>query len=121
MQQIADWLGKLGLQEYADHFAESGQRPCRPDRIGPQGVLLGHRRKILRAIAGLGSSPPAAPCPHRRSRRPLPYPSHRQRITGERRHVSVMLCDLVGSISISAKLDAELPLQLWGEREEELQ
>ena len=108
MQQIADWLGKLGLQEYADHFAESGQRPCRPDRIGPQGVLLGHRRKILRAIAGLGSSPPAAPCPHRRS-------------TGERRHVSVMLCDLVGSISISAKLDAELPLQLWGEREEELQ
>jgi hypothetical protein len=32
-----------------------------------------------------------------------------------------MLCDLVGSISISAKLDAELPLQLWGEREEELQ
>jgi hypothetical protein len=30
-----------------------------------------------------------------------------------------MPCDLVGSISISAKLDAELPLELWGVREEE--
>jgi hypothetical protein len=40
-------------------------------------------------------------------------------IAGERRYVSVMFCDLVGSISISAKLDAELPLEPWGVREEE--
>ena len=59
MQQIADWLEKLGMSEYAQRFAENDidfARPSRPHRSRPQrdwGVLLGHRRKLLRAIAEL--------------------------------------------------------------------
>ena len=56
MQEIADWLEKLGLGQYALRFAENGvDLSVLPeltdhdfDRLG---VLLGHRRKMLRAIA----------------------------------------------------------------------
>ena len=56
MQQIADWLEKLGMSEYAQRFAENGidfSVLRRPDRSGPQrsASSLGHRRKMLRAIA----------------------------------------------------------------------
>jgi hypothetical protein len=54
-------LGKLGLPEYAERFAENGiDFSVLPDLTDQDlrdlGVLLGHRRKILRAIAGLGNS-----------------------------------------------------------------
>jgi hypothetical protein len=58
MQQIADWLEKLGLSEYAQRFAENGiDLSVLPDLadqdLKESGVILGHRRKILRAIASL--------------------------------------------------------------------
>ena len=60
MQQIADWLGKLGMSEYAQRFAESDidtsvLRDLTDQDLKDLGVSLGHRRKMLRAIAG--SSP----------------------------------------------------------------
>ena len=61
MQQIADWLEKLGMSEYAQRFAENGiDDTVLPDLTDQDlkdiVVLLGHRRKLLRAIAELNSS-----------------------------------------------------------------
>jgi hypothetical protein len=58
MQQIADWLEKLGLAEYAQRFADNAIhlsviRDLTEQDLRELGVLLGHRRKILRAIAEL--------------------------------------------------------------------
>jgi SAM domain (Sterile alpha motif) len=61
MQQIADWLQKLGMSEYAQRFAENGiDLSVLPDLTDQDlkdiGVLLGHRRKLLRAIAELNNA-----------------------------------------------------------------
>ena len=75
-------------------------------------MLLGHRRKLLRAIAEL-SNAATAPAPPRVMPAPIPADgappptSVAVEATGERRHVTVMFCDLVGSTGISAALDAE--------------
>src|SRR5215475_11810332 len=98
MQQIADWLKKLGMFEYAARFAENDIEfdilPELTDHdLAGLGVSLGHRRRILRAIRGLGDLAQAAP---------QTAPS-----SAERRQLTVMFCDLVGSTSLSAKLDLE--------------
>ena len=69
MQQIADWLEKLGMSEYAQRFAEnridfSVLRELTDQDLKELGVVLGDRRKMLRAIAdidGIEKSAPAAP------------------------------------------------------------
>jgi hypothetical protein len=66
MQQIADWLEKLGISEYAQRFAENdidaSVLPHLTDQILKElGVSLGHRLKILAAIKELGGPTPAAP------------------------------------------------------------
>jgi hypothetical protein len=74
MQQIADWLRKLGMSEYAQRFADSDiDFSILDDLTDPHlkdlGVAsLGHRLKILRAIAELDrqeatAAPPAAARP----------------------------------------------------------
>jgi SAM domain (Sterile alpha motif) len=55
MQQIADWLEKLGMSEYAQRFAENGINIAALPHLTDQdlkdiGVLLGHRRIMLAAI-----------------------------------------------------------------------
>jgi predicted ATPase/class 3 adenylate cyclase len=100
MQPIADWLEKLGLSEYARRFAENDIDVSVLSHLTDQdlkelGVSLGHRRKILAAIA---AGPP--------SLQPVltgPTPQD----TAERRHLTVMICDLVGSTALSARLDPE--------------
>ena len=64
MQDIADWLDKLGMAEYARRFAENGidvsvLRYLTDQDLEKIGVLLGHRRKMLAAIAKLDDSAPA--------------------------------------------------------------
>ena len=66
------------------------------------GVLLGHRRKMLRAIAELD---PASLAPAE----PATEPNE-----AERRHLTVMFCDLVGSTALSARLDPEDMWRLIG-------
>ena len=66
MQQIADWLKKLGMPEYAERFTandiEIDILPELTDHdLEGLGVSLGHRRRILRAIRELGAPVPAAP------------------------------------------------------------
>ncbi len=58
MQQIADWLEKLGMSEYAQRFAEnridfSVLRDLTDQDLKDLGVVLGDRRKMLRAIGEL--------------------------------------------------------------------
>ncbi len=119
MQQIADWLEKLGLSEYAQRFAENDidfsiLAELTDQDLEKIGVSsLGHRRKILRAIAtldlGAQAAPGASTSPVTTSppqNRPAVVPTTAEAV-GERRYLTVMFCDLVGSTGISAKLDAE--------------
>ena len=101
MQQIADWLEKLGMSEYAGRFVESDiDTSVLPDLTDQDlkelGVSLGHRRKMLRAIAELAGATPTSPQPEPRSQD-----------TAERRQVTVMFSDLVGSTALSARMDPE--------------
>ncbi|MGY3651637.1 class 3 adenylate cyclase [Bradyrhizobium sp. LM4.3] len=96
--QIAEWLEKLGLGQYAERLVQNGiDIDVLPELMDEDfdklGVLLGHRRKMLRAIADLD---PAALIAS-----PAPPPD------AERRHLTVMFCDLVGSTALSARLDPE--------------
>ena len=98
MQRIADWLEKLGMSEYAERFAENDIEidilPELTDHdLEGLGVSLGHRRRILRAIRELGGLAQAAP---------QTAPS-----SAERRQLTVMFCDLVGSTALSIRLDPE--------------
>jgi class 3 adenylate cyclase/predicted ATPase len=112
MQQIADWLKMLGMSEYAQRFAEnridfSVLHDLTDQDLKDLGVVLGDRRKLLRAIASLDDKlGAAAPAPVPASA-PPPTSATAADAAGERRHVTVMFCDLVNSTGISAKLDAE--------------
>ena len=104
MQQIADWLETLGMSEYAERFAESDidtsvLRDLTDNDLKELGVSLGHRRKILRAIAELAGVAPTSPQPV------LTEPKSQD--TAERRQVTVMFSDLVGSTALSARMDPE--------------
>jgi class 3 adenylate cyclase len=103
MNGIAEWLASLGMEEYAQRFAENAidlsvVRDLTEQDLKDLGVLLGHRRKMLRAIAELGG---AAVAPVEAATAPVP------RDEAERRHLTVMFCDLVGSTALSARLDPE--------------
>ena len=105
MQQIADWLERLGLSEYAQRFAENGidisvLRYLTEQDLKDIGVLLGHRRKMLAAIAALAGAP-AATGPPPAAVEPKPHDS------AERRQVTVMFSDLVGSTALAASMDPE--------------
>ncbi len=105
MQQIADWLERLGLSEYAQRFAENGidisvLRYLTEQDLKDIGVLLGHRRKMLAAIAALAGAPAATVTPPA-AVEPKPHDS------AERRQVTVMFSDLVGSTALAASMDPE--------------
>ncbi len=105
MQQIADWLEKLGLGQYAQRFAEneidiSVLRHLSDQDLKDIGVPLGHRRKMLAAI---GEHAVAAQAPPEPSARAEPKPQD----SAERRQVTVMFSDLVGSTALSARMDPE--------------
>ena len=104
MQQIGDWLKELGLSEYSQRFVENdidvSVLPHLTDQdLKELGVSLGHRRKMLAAIAKTGDTgpPPLQPA--------LIEPKPQD--TAERRQVTVMFSDLVGSTALSARLDPE--------------
>src|SRR5882762_670074 len=103
MTGISEWLASIGLGEYAQRFGENAidlsvVRDLTEQDLKDLGVLLGHRRKILRAIAELDG---VAPAPIDPATEPI------LRGEAERRHLTVMICDLVGSTALSARLDPE--------------
>jgi class 3 adenylate cyclase/predicted ATPase len=115
---IDGWLGGIGFAQYAEIFRANDidiellGRLTNNDLKDMGIVSLGHRKKLLEAIADLGSAaaargpPPGMPAPIPVTVAPPPI-SAPVEAAGERRHLTVMFCDLVGSTSISAQLDAE--------------
>ena len=104
MQQIADWLENLGMSEYAQRFAENGidvatLRHLTDQDLKDVEVLLGHRRKMLAAIGEVAGAPPAPAGPI--------TTEPKLQDTAERRQVTVMFSDLVGSTALSARMDPE--------------
>src|SRR5499427_771558 len=108
MQQIADWLEKLGLGQYAQRFAENdisfGILPHLTDQdLKELGVAsLGHRRQLLSAIADLSGVQKGTAQPVSTTETTIT-----PRDTAERRQVTVMFSDLVGSTALSARMDPE--------------
>src|SRR5215831_4425638 len=103
---VAEWLRRLGLEHYASAFrdndvdAEVLPELTADDLIGLGVTSIGHRRKLLAAIAALGTDMPAATV----SAAPRDAPAQAE---AERRQLTVMFCDLVGSTALSAQLDPE--------------
>src|SRR5262249_44730945 len=102
MTPIEEWLGSLGLSEYADRFAEnridlSILQDLTDQDLKDIGVVLGDRRRILRAIAELTVSATPQPAAAPESKRD----------EAERRQVTVLFSDLVGSTALSARMDPE--------------
>ena len=110
MQQIAVWLEKLGMSEYAERFTENrvdfSVLPDLTDQdLEKLGVLLGDRRKMLRAIVNLEATEKSAPAiTVAAPASAVPVGLHD---TAERRQVTVMFSDLVGSTALSARMDPE--------------
>jgi class 3 adenylate cyclase len=102
MQQIVDWVERLGLVQYAQRFAENDINFSILSDLTDQdlkeiGVSLGHRRQLLRAITELTGREKDAP------KAAIAAPQD----TAERRQVTVMFSDLVGSTALSAHMDPE--------------
>src|SRR5262245_25430553 len=103
MRGVAEWLESIGLREYAQCFANNAIdlsviRDLTEQELKDLGVLLGPRRTILPTISYLDRVDSA---------RVQMATEPARRDEAERRHLTVMICDLVGSTALSARLDPE--------------
>ena len=101
---VGAWLRGLGLGQYETAFRESEiDAEVLPDLtdsdLNQLGLPLGHRKRLLKAIAALGTGETAVKPPSSATSPPGGV--------AERRPITVMFCDLVGSTSMAATLDAE--------------
>ena len=98
---VAEWLRELGLEQYEPAFraneidARVLPRLTTEDLKDLGVTLIGHRRRLLDAIAAFSTEVPATP-------RNAPAQAE-----AERRQLTVMFCDLVGSTALSSRLDPE--------------
>jgi class 3 adenylate cyclase len=101
---VADWLRRLGLEQYAPAFAGNNidgevlPELTAEDLIGLGVTSIGHRRKLLAALAALRSEA---------SQVTTAFTSAAISGGAERRQLTVMFCDLVGSTALSARFDPE--------------
>ena len=117
LMDIVVWLRSLGLGKYEAAFRENEiDETVLPslthENLKELGVTaIGHRLKLLDAIAALRKDAsvqaPSVTVAPARSSTVTPTAASVAEPVGERRHVTVMFCDLVGSTGISAGLDAE--------------
>jgi SAM domain (Sterile alpha motif) len=111
-KEISDWLEKLGMPEYAQRFAENDidiavLRHLTDQDLKELGVSLGHRRKMLAAIAQLdGTSIAEAPIPAPGILKPQPPVASTSPPTpeaaGERRHVAIAENALISVLTVVA-------------------
>jgi len=96
---VAGWLHGLGLGQYEAVFRDNAVddaavlRELTEADLEKLGVLLGHRKRILKAVAALGRAPENE--------------SRVSAAAAERRHLTVLFCDLAASTALSARLDPE--------------
>ena len=111
---VAAWLKSLGLERYAPAFRDNeidwdALPKLSAEDLKDLGVVLGgHRRKLLDAIAALGTALPAATVT-------APSRDARASADAERRQLTVMFCDLVGSTALSTRHDPEDLRELIGD------
>ena len=110
---VAAWLQDLGLERYVSAFrdndidAEVLPKLTAEDLISIGVTSVGHRRKLLDAIAGLGMAVPTAVVAAPASGGPA-------QVDAERRQLTVMFCDIVGSTALSTRYDPEDLRELIG-------
>jgi hypothetical protein len=107
---VGEWLKGVGLGKNEAAFLDNGIGEAVLPHLTVEDLkeigvaTVGDRRMLLAAIAALATSTPSEPI------RPQPspaLPTEAPEASAERRPITVMFCDLVGSTSIAAKLDAE--------------
>jgi class 3 adenylate cyclase/predicted ATPase len=109
---VAMWLRGLGLEQYAQVFRDndidgeilSGMTAEDLKELGISS--FGHRRRLLNAITVLGRGPPTRDVAQSATSVISP-PTSPPLIDAERRQLTVMFCDLVGSTALSSRLDPE--------------
>jgi class 3 adenylate cyclase len=107
---VVGWLRKLGLEQYEAAFRENMVDDTVLPRLTAEDLkdlgvgFVGHRRKLLDAIASLRSEA-SAPTPSLSDAPPAIDKGAKD--TAERRQVTVMFSDLVGSTALSARMDPE--------------
>ncbi|MGH6628763.1 MAG: adenylate/guanylate cyclase domain-containing protein, partial [Burkholderiales bacterium] len=114
MQSIPDLLKSLGLERYAPAFAENevdfdALQLLTDSDLQDLGLALGPRRKLLNAIdelKGSAAQAPSAPAGVHASATAAPAVTTTADV-GQRRQITVMFCDLVGSTALSQTLDPE--------------
>src|SRR5262245_1501043 len=105
---VAAWLYGLGLEQYAQLFRDNDiddEILCgmTAEDLKELGISsFGHRRRLLNAIAALGGEPPT-----RDVAQSAASPTSAPTIDAERRQLTVMFCDLVGSTPLSVRFDPE--------------
>jgi class 3 adenylate cyclase len=119
MKTIRTWLETVGLTQYAEAFESSDVdldvlSSLNEVDLEKLGVSLGHRKRMLRALAEIQTDAndvaatigpiPATNAPLAKSPSAIEVTSAE---SGERRQLTVMFCDLVGSTALSEKLDPE--------------
>ena len=98
---ITEWLRGLGLEQYAPAFRDNELRWLTAEDLRELGVgSIGHRRRLLDAIAKLGEGEPAVEASAATD------PASAVSGEAERRQLTVMFCDLVGSTPLSARYDS---------------
>ena len=102
---VGGWLRSLGLSQYETLFRQNDidaevLSELTDGDLEKFGVSFGHRKRLLKAIASLGSTETAA-----KPANPVPLQTFPD--VAERRQLTVMFCDLVGSTAMSARLDPE--------------
>ena len=102
---VGEWLRGLGLGQYEatlrdNEIDDAVLSDLTDGDLEKLGVPMGHRKRLLKAIVSLGSTETTA-------KRANPAPTPTSPDVAERRQLTVMFCDLVGSTAMSARLDPE--------------
>jgi len=107
---VSDWLRRHGFQRYEPAFVANAigsdvLSELTEDDLEKLGIPLGDRKRLIRAIRATLADSHSAPLANDVAQRP--HGEQPRKPDAERRHLTVMLCDLVGSTALSARLDPE--------------
>ena len=115
MQSISEWLHSLGLDQYVQVFSDNDVDLELLPSLSEQdleklGVSMGHRKKLLKAIAELNDATAAAPATTPETAAPSSMATAPRLLTdaGERRQLTVLFCDMVGFTELANRVDPEV-------------
>jgi class 3 adenylate cyclase/predicted ATPase len=106
---VGSWLRNLGLEQYESAFIENAidfdvLPELTEDDLKKLGMLMGDRKRAIKAIKAMAGGAPSAMITSEVSES---LSNHRALASAERRHLTVMICDLVGSTALANRLDPE--------------